>query len=325
MNDPAHPPATGFPDGTPADLSIRAGQEMPEDHPREWLEFVDPADPEHIIQIDLTWLLSSYRCRFGTDACRGIDAANPDVGCCVHGAFLTDDDDHGALTEIAAQLTDDDWQLRAEVLGLSGTDREDGEEAASEPWLVWDELDDEETGEPQPALKTRVLRGACVFANRKGFHSGPGCALHGWALRHDVPLTVAKPEVCWQLPLRRTEEWETRPDGVDMLRTTVTEYTRRGWGAGGEDFDWYCTADPDCHTGSTGLWESSAEELRELIGEDAYQVVAGHCRDREILAAQLAQVAQSGSFPGLAPAGRPLLTIHPATVEAQRRATQANL
>ena len=43
--------ATGYPEGTPADLSIRAGHEMPADHPREWLEFIDPADSEHIIQV----------------------------------------------------------------------------------------------------------------------------------------------------------------------------------------------------------------------------------------------------------------------------------
>ena len=62
-----------------------------------------------------------------------------------------------------------------------------------------------------------------------------------------MPLTVAKPEVCWQLPLRRLEDWETRPDGREQLRTTITEYNRRGWGDGGEDFDWYCTTDPNCH------------------------------------------------------------------------------
>lgn len=325
MTDPARLLATGYPEGTPADLSVRDGHEMPADHPREWLEFIDPADPEHIIQVDLTWLTSTYRCRFGTGICRGIDTANPDVGCCVHGAFLTDEDDHGALTEIARQLTDEDWQLRREVLALADRDADRGADTdpgdterdgdstgdpGPEPWLVWDELDDEETGEPEPALKTRVIRGACVFANRAGFPGGAGCALHGWALRHGVPLTVAKPEVCWQLPLRRLEERETRPDGVEMVRTTVTEYTRRGWGPGGEDFDWYCTSDPACHSGSTGLWESCAEELRELIGPEAYEVVAEHCRVRQSLISSTAEGA------GLSPSGLPLLTIHPATVAA---------
>lgn len=299
MNVPAPLLASGYPEGTPADLSIRAGDEMPADHPRERLEFLDPADPEHIIDIDLTWLLSTYSCQFGTDACRGIDAANPDVGCCVHGAFLTDEDDRRALTDIAQQLSDDDWQLRPEVLAMVSTDTD------LEPWLVWDELDGD-NGEPEPAVKTRVVRGACVFANRKNFPGGAGCALHRWALDHDIAVTIAKPEVCWQLPLRRIEEWETRPDGVEMLRTTITEYTRRGWGAGGEDFDWYCTSAPACHIGSTGLWQSCETELRELIGNAAYEILADYCRSRE-------------EALRLAPSGLPLLAIHPATAEARRQ------
>lgn len=298
--------ASGYPDGTAADLAVRSGQETPADHPREFFEFIDPADSEHIVSVDLTWLLSTYRCRFGTEACHGIDAENPDVGCCVHGAFLTDEDDRGALAEIVPQLTDEDWQLRPMVMGkVSDTESE----PESEPWLVWDELDAEDTdsGESEPALKTRVHNGACVFANRSDHPGGPGCALHGWALKNDVKLTVAKPEVCWQLPLRRLEDWETRPDGSEKLRTTVTEYNRRGWGGGGEDFDWYCTSDPGCHTGDESLWSTHAEELRELIGAEAYAVVADHCRRREQMARPTA----------LAPSGFPLLSIHPATAAAR--------
>ncbi|HIW90044.1 MAG TPA: hypothetical protein H9870_00005, partial [Candidatus Corynebacterium avicola] len=293
---------------------------------REFFEFIDPADSEHIVSVDLTWLLSTYQCRFGTDACHGIDPENPDVGCCVHGAFLTDEDDRGALAEIVPHLTDEDWQLRPMVLGESrdsgAADRTDGSDPADredsdeiEPWLVWDELDieggadreDGEDGETEPALKTRVHNGACVFANRASHPGGAGCALHGWALRNDVPITVAKPEVCWQLPLRREEEWETRADGTQMLRTTITEYTRRGWGSGGEDFDWYCTSDAGCHgsEGDEALWSTSADELRELIGDAAYEVVAEHCRQRE----QLAKIA---------PSGFPLLAIHPATAAARK-------
>lgn len=290
------PCASGYPEGTPADLSIRAGVEMPADHPREWLEFLDPEDSEHVIQADLTWLTSTYRCRFGTDACHGISAENPDVGCCVHGAFLTDEDDRGALAEIAVQLTDDDWQLRP-----ADADRRRGEDEL-EPWLEWDELDNED-GEPEPALKTVTVDGACIFANRKGFPGGAGCALHAWAMRNDVPITIAKPEVCWQLPLRREEDWETRPDGVEQLRTTITEYNRRGWGNGGEDFDWYCTGDPSCHAGEDPLWRTHKEELVELIGAGAYEVLAKHCEARE----------------ELAPSGLPFLAIHPATTEARRR------
>ncbi|WP_459611974.1 hypothetical protein [Corynebacterium urogenitale] len=316
---------TGYPEGTNADLSIKAGRELPADYPREWFEFLDPADPEHVIQVDLTWLLSTYRCRFGTEACPGIDATNPDVGCCVHGAFLTDADDREALAEIASQLTDADWQLRpsAEVDAWKreqvasekerGNTKKDAEAnhgygetvGALEPWLEWDELENDE-GEMEPALKTLTVDGACIFANRAGFPAGSGCALHAWAVKNDVDLTVAKPEVCWQLPLRRLEDWETRPDGVEQLRTTITEYNRRGWGNGGEDFDWFCSTDPACHAGSGAMWRTHRDELVELIGEPAYEVLAEHCAERE----EMAKVS---------PSGLPLLAIHPATAEARQR------
>src|ERR1019366_4384887 len=44
----------------------------------------------------------------------------------------------------------------------------------------------------------------CIFQNRPGFPAGAGCALHQHArLRGLEPHTV-KPDVCWQLPIRRT-------------------------------------------------------------------------------------------------------------------------
>ncbi len=54
------------------------------------------------------------------------------------------------------------------------------------------------------------------------------------------------------------------------------------------------------------MWRTGREELTELIGEEAYEVLAAHCEQRE----KLAKVS---------PSGLPLLTIHPATAEARRR------
>ena len=274
--------------------------ELPADYPREWFEFIDPADPEHIISIDLTWVMSTYGCKFGTDACRGIDSANPDVGCCGHGAFLTDEDDRARLRAMAERLGPEDWQNYSP----SAADDE------LEPWLEWDELESD-AGSYEPALKTVVRDGACIFANRAGFPGGVGCALHSYAVRHGLPVVESKPEVCWQLPLRRLEEWETRPDGVEQLRTTITEYNRRGWGNGGEDFDWYCTTDPACHAGGEALWRTHEEELVELIGREAYEVLVEHCEQRE----ELVQVSP------VSPSGFPLLSIHPATKAAAEKSS----
>ena len=53
---------------------------------------------------------------------------------------------------------------------------------------------------------TRLVDDACIFLNRPGFAAGAGCAFHIAAVNRGVnPLTL-KPEVCWQLPLRREDQ-----------------------------------------------------------------------------------------------------------------------
>ena len=260
--------------------------EVPLDFPREWYEFFDPADPEHLISIDLTWLLSRWSCVFGTPACQGIVAGRPDDGCCTHGAYLTDDDDRARLEAGVAMLTEDDWQFYKKGSG--------DDPLGPRGYLEEGDLEDE------PALKTRVHKGACIFANRPGFPAGQGCALHAVALRRGIePLTV-KPDVCWQLPVRREQEWVTRPDGTEILKTTIAEYDRRGWGEGGHDLHWYCTGSPDAHVGATPVFESYAPELTEMLGAPAYAELASVCRRRTQLG---------------------IVAVHPATAAATSRRT----
>lgn len=282
MNRPKTTPVyLGFPAASPAGRSIAAGRELAPDYPREWLEFTNPDDPEHVFSIDLTWVESHYACQFGTARCPGIDSANPDVGCCGHGAYMADETDREQLYDAVRRMPARFWQRRDEVLGdfdLEANPQFPTDEV--EPWLVWDELDGDD-GEPEPALKTPVVDGACVFANREGWGTGAGCAIHQWALAEGEELTVVKPEVCWQLPLRRHEAYEERTDGVEILRTVIGEYDRRSWGNGGEDFDWYCTTDPSCHTSTEPMWRSQRTELIALMGEASYAILAEHCEARE--------------------------------------------
>ncbi|AYY14822.1 hypothetical protein EF847_21155 [Actinobacteria bacterium YIM 96077] len=233
----------------------------PPDTARAWIEFVDPDDSDQILRCDLTWLTSTWTCIFG-QGCPGIYASRPNDGCCTHGAHFSDDDDEQRVREYAGELGPDVWQLRDEGLrnGVVETD-DDGER------------------------KTRVVDGACIFHNRPGFHGGTGCALHMYALHNELHPLQTKPDVCWQLPLRRTYRDVTRPDGSTYLEITIAEYRQRDWGAGGHDMDWYCTNAPSAHVGKEPLFRSNEPELRELIGDAAYEELARHCE--QFLAARL--------------------------------------
>ena len=281
MNQPAPKPVfLGFPADSPAGRSITSGRETRPDFPREWFEFIHPEDPNHIFSIDLTWLESTWSCRFGTPECKGIDETRPALGCCIHGAYIADEEDRDTVFAAVKAMDPQFWQLRpAETDAFFAAD----DPTWLEPWLEWDEEDaealdpDEDEG---PHIKTKVVDGACIFANRPGHPTGPGCALHQWAMAEGRDIVGSKPEVCWQVPFSREDAWEERTDGQEILRTTIGEYHRRQWGGGGEDFDWWCTAAPACHTGATPVWQSMKDELIGLIGEEPYGVVAKHCEKR---------------------------------------------
>jgi len=265
-----------------------APSEVPLDFSREWVQFVDPADPEHLVRADLTWLTSAWTCIFGR-GCAGVVEDRPDDGCCSHGAYFTDADDLRRVTAAVGQLTDEDWQLAA-VGRSSWTEEEAAEDDSAE----------------EKALKTRVVDGACVFLNRPGFAGGTGCALHRMALRTGVHPLTTKPDVCWQLPLRREQEWVDRPDGTRILQTTIGEFDRRGWGSGGHDLHWWCTGSPIAHVSPEPLAVTYEAELTALIGEAAYaelRHLAEEALDRGLLAPHPASPQPAGSPRGAAPTG----------------------
>lgn len=236
-------------------------REVDLDFPREWVEFLDPADPEHLIRADLTWLLSRWMCVFGK-TCHGIIAGRAADGCCSHGAFFTDSDDEKRVRAAVRRLTPQTWQhYRRGFAKYTEMDTVDG---------------------TNPARRTATLPngGPCVFLNDPDFPGGAGCALHAQALRDGVHPLQYKPDVCWQLPVRRDQEWRERPDGTKVLVTTLTEYDRRGWGAGGHDLDWWCTSSPEAHVAAEPMYVSYAPELTALIGGAAYAKLAEICAAR---------------------------------------------
>jgi hypothetical protein len=253
--------------------------EVPLDFPRQWVEFVDPADSEQLIRADLTWLTSRWTCIFGR-GCPGIDAERPDAGCCVHGAHFSEKKDEKRVKHWVEKLDSELWQH--EAIGRS------------KGWVV------KEDG----AYKTRVHQGACIFHNDIDFPGGYGCALHALADREGVSFVETKPEVCWQLPLRRSYDNVKYEDGEERLVVVLGEYDRRAWGEGGHDLDWYCSGNTEAHVGSEPVYVSSKTEIIALIGEPAYQELARLCQARERLLLTV-----------LDPTERPALMPHPADPE----------
>ncbi|GAA3674886.1 hypothetical protein GCM10027599_07790 [Yimella radicis] len=259
---------------------------MPYDGPRTWAEFTNPDDPGERFRCDLTWLTSSWTCIFGA-GCRGIYADAPDFGCCTLGAHFSDKADVKNVKRVVAELGPDEWQYYDEGHGPDG----------------WREKEDGET-------KTRVVDGACIFHNRPGFPAGAGCALHQHALAEGVEPHTMKPDVCWQLPIRRTFRTVEFPDDSSYLEISIGEYDRRGWGPGGHDLDWYCSSNPEAHVGKDPVYASNRGELVHLMGEHAYALLVEHCE------AHLAAVRAARR-----PGGRKLLPllVHPATAAAEKQ------
>ena len=238
--------------------------------PRAYVEFEDPADSGQVYRCDLTWLTSSFTCIFG-QGCKGIFASSPDTGCCTLGAHFADKDDEKRVASYVAQLTPEVWQFHP------------GRRVKKSDWI---DTDDE------GARKTVVLdvagQEACIFHNRRDFGLGAGCALHALALQQGREPLETKPDVCWQLPIRRQFRKVERPDGTEYLEVSIGEYDRRGWGSGGHDLDWYCSGNTEAHVGVEPVYVSNRAELVALMGQPAYDELARQCeahvRSRSLLA-----------------------------------------
>ncbi|WP_434098126.1 hypothetical protein [Streptomyces sparsogenes] len=252
-----------------ADLS---DDEVGLDFARSWVEFPDPADDEQVFRCDLTWLTSRWTCVFG-QGCHGIQAGRASDGCCTLGAHFSDEDDEERVGRHVARLTPDLWQFH-DVGHATG-------------WT--------QTGDEDDERQTRRYEGSCIFQNRPGFKGGAGCALHILALKEGREPLETKPDVCWQLPIRRSYAWIDRPDETRVLQITIAEYDRRGWGPGGHDLHWWCTSATSAHGGGEPVYVSYRAELTELMGKEGYDRLAELCEQR--LASALPLVAPHPADP----------------------------
>jgi hypothetical protein len=237
---------------------VHAVAKLPDDA-REWLSFEDE-DEERTWVFDATFLTSNWTCIFG-NGCQGVlTGPAPELvqGCCSYGAHLVGKKDARRVVKNAATLTPEEWQfhgVKKEVLHKN----KHGETV------------------------TKLVDEACIFLNRPGFPAGAGCAFHIAALNRGVnPLTL-KPEVCWQLPLRREDHVD---DDEGHVTSTIRQWDRRHWGAGGREFHWWCTEAPDAFVGSNPVYEEMQAELTELVGAKVYDRLVALLRERDRRRAQ---------------------------------------
>jgi hypothetical protein len=91
--------------------------------------------------------------------------------------------------------------------------------------------------------------------------------LHLLAMDNNESYIPLKPEVCWQVPLRREDE--TGDDGHVVTR--IGQWNRRDWGDGGADFHWWCTQDDTrAFVGKTRVVDSMRDELVAMVGDETY-------------------------------------------------------
>jgi hypothetical protein len=221
----------------------------------EWISFEDPSE-ERTWVLDVTFLASSWQCIYGS-GCQGVlTGPAPELmeGCCSYGAHFTGDEDVARVLAAADTLSAAEWQFRSKGRGKAGVIKRDSSGAAT----------------------TRLVSGACIFLNRPGHPGGAGCALHRAALDRGVPPLELKPDVCWQLPLRREDT--VGSDG--HVTSSVSEWGRRHWGEGGAEFHWWCTEAPEAFSGREPVYRSMRDEIVAMAGEDVYDLLVSYLNSR---------------------------------------------
>lgn len=213
-----------------------------------WMSLVD--EHNDIWMFDVTFMLSNYHCIYG-QGCASIDT-EPDhtetLGCCIHGAHMADEEDLDTVAGYAALLDDSNWQYRKRAAKKKGPFKKSKEGE----WV------------------TRKADGACIFLNRAGFEGGPGCALHRAAQERGERPMDWKPDVCWQVPIRL--DIHTSEFGRDTV--FVKAWDRLDWGDGGEEFNWWCTEESEAFSSTKPVYETSRDELIEMVGADIYERLA---------------------------------------------------
>ncbi|HXW34686.1 MAG TPA: hypothetical protein VEJ87_08905 [Acidimicrobiales bacterium] len=241
----------------------------------EWVSFPDPEE-ERTWLFDVTFLESNWKCIYG-QGCEGVltgPVPELEQGCCSYGAHLTDKQDARRVERAAATLTPEQWQY-----WRRGQPRDKGSGVVRQSGA--------------DGMTTRMVDGACIFLNRPGWPGGAGCALHRAAIERGIPPLELKPDVCWQLPLRREDEVGSE----GHVTSTVRQWDRRDWGHGGAEFHWWCTESPEAFVGKRPVHEEMNDELRAMVGRKVLKRLKAYLLARQPRTDHNAGVNAAGTEP----------------------------
>ena len=219
----------------------------------EWVSFGDP-DEDRTWVVDVTFLASVWKCIY-FEGCQGVltgPAAELVEGCCSYGAHLSDKKDARRVQAAAARPLP--RPVPAPRPGAARRRRE-------------------ETGRgPDDAARRRGVH----LPQPAGLPRGPRVRPPPRRLEAGVPPRLYKPDVCWQLPVRR----EDTTDEGGHVTSTVTQWERRHWGPAGDEFHWWCTEAPEAFVAAEPVYLSLADELGALVGPEVYKMIVGYLDSR---------------------------------------------
>lgn len=241
----------------------------------DWVQFHAPdkngVDTEW--NVNLTFLLSGYQCIYG-QGCPGHFGITdrfiaPDVACCSDGFYVRDENDHANIEDRIKQLTDADWDIKNRKY------------VEKHGWKI---------ARGEDNIKSRVMDGGCVFANRTDGSAGkPGCAFVALANRMGEEVddstveghashTNYMPAICHEVPLRF--EWVDGYDPEDPLSYNVCHidaWDASKWtsqeGPGQEQDDWmcwWCVDSPEAYINETALMVRMKDTIISLTGQTFY-------------------------------------------------------
>lgn len=207
----------------------------------EWVDFFDPAEPGKPWRVDVTFMMSSWHCKFGR-GCRGI-TGDPRWGCCTEGVVL-EPEEVDLFHQRVEALTPEEWERHGTSPVLEG-------------------------------MNTSVLDGRCVFSNSPDFPGGGGCAFHVAALRRGESPIAWKPYVCWSIPLL----FEDAVDHKVLRRYHNVDWSPDGkseplqW--------WCVDSGHETYDGTDRVYLALKEELEAIVGPEVYRAIKAYCDEKK--------------------------------------------